>query len=84
MKKKKAPKWPAKYTPGNFNVKVKRSVAGLGLFAMDEIPRGACIIEYKGNRLKGNLVEMYTNGGLFPIWTPCLYVSSDVADSLYD
>lgn len=50
MRKKKAA-WPRKFTPGHFNVKVKRSVAGLGLFALEDIPKGACIIEYRGKIL---------------------------------
>ena len=37
-----------KFTPGNFILKVKRSSAGLGLFAGEDIPKGKCIIEYVG------------------------------------
>ncbi len=37
-----------KFVPGGFELKVKRSRAGLGLFAMQDIPKGKCIIEYKG------------------------------------
>lgn len=44
MKKKK-------YEPGDFSLKVKRSSAGLGLFAGEDIPKGACIIEYVGRVL---------------------------------
>lgn len=52
MKKKKtAQKKSGKYVPGDFNLKVKRSVAGLGLFTFSDIPKGACIIEYRGNIL---------------------------------
>lgn len=51
MKKKKAAKKSGKYVPGNFNLKVKRSVAGLGLFTLSDIPKGSCIIEYRGNIL---------------------------------
>ncbi len=40
-----------KYTPGAFDIRVKRSRAGLGLFAFSPIPKGACIIEYKGRVL---------------------------------
>ena len=74
----------------NFSARVPMSMYHWPLFDSDiepiffydtvDLP---AIMEYKGNRLKGNIVEMYTNGGLFPIWTPCLYVSSDVADGLY-
>jgi SET domain-containing protein len=33
---------------GEWNVSVRRSYAGLGLFAEEEIPKGAAIIEYTG------------------------------------
>jgi SET domain-containing protein len=36
------------YTPGDFDLVVKRSKTGLGLFAESEIPRNACVIEYVG------------------------------------
>jgi len=41
-----------KYTPGGFDVQVKRSSAGFGLFAKEAIPKGACIIEYSGRILE--------------------------------
>jgi SET domain-containing protein len=53
MKKKKT------YNPGLFSVKVKRSSAGLGLFADTDIPKGTCIIEYFGRVIKGE--EEYTS-----------------------
>jgi uncharacterized protein len=37
-----------KYEPKNFKLKVKKSTAGLGLFAMEDIPKGVCYIEYFG------------------------------------
>lgn len=38
-----------KYTPGKFDLVVKRASAGLGLFVGETaIPKGACIIEYTG------------------------------------
>lgn len=40
-----------RYTPGDFALKVRRSRTGLGLFALDPIPKDACIIEYVGNLL---------------------------------
>ncbi len=45
MKKKR------KFEPGNFDLRVKRSLAGLGLFTLSPIPKGACVIEYKGKTL---------------------------------
>jgi SET domain-containing protein len=38
----------SKYVLGGFALKVKRSSAGLGLFAGEAIPKGKCIIEYVG------------------------------------
>ena len=38
----------SKYTPGGYDLRVKRSSAGLGLFAGEDIPKGVCIIEYVG------------------------------------
>lgn len=38
----------SKYTPGEFKLSVHRSRTGLGLFADEDIPKGVCIIEYKG------------------------------------
>ena len=40
-----------KYVPGNWKLRVGRSTAGLGLFAEEAIPKGACIIEYVGRRV---------------------------------
>lgn len=48
MKKRKP-----KFEPGDFDLVVKRSSAGLGLFAMEDIPKGACVIEYVGRVVKG-------------------------------
>lgn len=41
-----------KFVPGDFGLKVKRSTAGLGLFAGTAIPKGACVIEYVGRTLE--------------------------------
>ena len=46
-----ATKKKRKYEPWGFDLKVKRSSAGLGLFAGEDIPKGACIIEYVGREL---------------------------------
>lgn len=51
MKKKTAPAKRGKFVPGDYSLKVKRSLAGLGLFTLSDIPKGACIIEYRGNIL---------------------------------
>jgi len=39
------------YVPGDFELSVRRSSAGLGLFAEEKIEKGACIIEYTGRIL---------------------------------
>ena len=44
---------------GNVNYKVKKSSAGLGLFAMEPIKRGTWIIEYVGKILRGKEVTKH-------------------------
>lgn len=51
------------FTPGNFTLKVKRSRTGRGLFTEEAIPRGACIIEYKGRECSEE--EQETNNGKY-------------------
>lgn len=53
------PKKKGKFVPGNFDLRVKRSSAGLGLYAGEVIPKGACIIEYKGRVISKE--EEYTS-----------------------
>ncbi len=48
-----------KYEPGNFTLLVQRSRAGLGLYAGEPIPKGACIIEYVGRVISKE--EEYTS-----------------------
>lgn len=48
-----------KYVPGAFVLQVKRSRTGLGLFAGEPIPKGSCIIEYKGRTISEK--EAYTS-----------------------
>ncbi|MFA6415970.1 MAG: SET domain-containing protein [Candidatus Paceibacterota bacterium] len=51
----------SKYQPGGFKLKVKRAApgAGLGLYADEDIPKGACIIEYFGRTISS--AEEYTS-----------------------
>jgi SET domain-containing protein len=42
---------------------VKRARAGRGLFALESIPKGVCIIEYTGRTLKGD--EEFTSRSRF-------------------
>lgn len=42
----------SKYTVGNFDLRVRKSATGKGLFAEQEIPKGSCVIEYIGKPVK--------------------------------
>jgi hypothetical protein len=56
-----------KFTPGDFDLAVRRSRAGLGLFANTEIPKGACVIEYVGVPLTPEQVDASQSRYLFEI-----------------
>ena len=49
----------SKYIPGNFALRVGKSGTGKGLFALQEIPKGVCIIEYTGREISE--AEQYTS-----------------------
>lgn len=49
----------SKYTPGGFDLAVKKARAGRGLFAREDIPKGVCISEYVGRTLSKE--EEYTS-----------------------
>lgn len=49
----------SQYEPGGYDLRVKRSSAGLGLFAGEDIPEGKCVIEYVGRTLSEK--ETYTS-----------------------
>jgi uncharacterized protein len=55
------------HKPGKFDLKVKRSSAGLGLFTASEIPRNACVIEYVGRELTKEEAENSKSKYLFEI-----------------
>jgi SET domain-containing protein len=55
------------YTPGDFRFSVRRSSAGLGLFAESKIPKGACVIEYAGRELSQEESETSKSKYLFEI-----------------
>lgn len=48
-----------KFVPVGYKLNVKRSRAGLGLFAGEPIKKGTCIIEYIGREVVGK--EQYTS-----------------------
>ncbi|MFZ4687194.1 MAG: SET domain-containing protein [Hyphomonadaceae bacterium] len=52
-----------RYKPGDFDLKVKRASAGLGLFAVSTIPKGACVIEYTGTPITRE--QMYTSNSRY-------------------
>ena len=56
-----------KYVPGNWQLNVKRSSAGLGLFAGEAIPKDACVIEYVGRELSPEETETSRSRYLFEI-----------------
>lgn len=41
----------SKFTPGGYRLAVRRARTGRGLFALEPIPKGACIVEYTGRIL---------------------------------
>ncbi len=55
------------YKPGNFDLVVRRSKTGLGLFTESEIPKGACVIEYKGPELTPEQEEKSRSKYLFEV-----------------
>ena len=56
-----------KFTPGGFDMSVRRSRAGLGLFTNEPIAKGACVIEYTGVRIPEKDVEKSRSRYLFEI-----------------
>lgn len=60
-------KIPRRFTPLDFKLVVKKSRAGRGLFTLEAIPRGACIIEYIGRPATEQ--QMERDDGLYLFWT---------------
>lgn len=48
-----------KFEPVGYNLDIKRSRTGLGLFAGEPIKKGTCVIEYTGREVVGR--EQYTS-----------------------
>jgi SET domain-containing protein len=55
------------YTPGDYDLEVRRSATGLGLFSESEIPKGACVIEYIGPQITKEQEEKSKSRYLFEI-----------------
>lgn len=79
-----------RYKPGDFDLKVKRASAGLGLFAASPIPKGACVIEYTGTPITRE--QMYTSNSRYlfeissrkmidgsPRWNKARYINHSCA-----
>lgn len=56
----------AKYTVGDFKLRVRRAATGRGLFADERIPKGACIVEYLGK--PASFEEMVRDEGKYLFW----------------
>jgi|GEM_PF-441893 len=56
----------SKYIPGRFELRVRSSATGKGLFAQVRIPKGACIVEYVGRA--ASLEEMTRDEGKYLFW----------------
>lgn len=57
----------SKFTPGGFDLAVKKARAGRGLFAQETIPKGVCIIEYVGRTLTPKEEETSRSRYLFEV-----------------
>lgn len=55
------------FKPGDYKLLVKRSAAGLGLYAGEDIPKGKCIIEYFGPALSNEEADALANKYLFAV-----------------
>lgn len=57
----------SKYFIPKLKLKVGRSRAGLGLYAMQDIPKGTCVIQYKGRRITAAEEEASRSKYLFEV-----------------
>lgn len=55
------------YTPGDFDLVVRRSHSGLGLFTESEIPKNSCVIEYTGVQITKEQEDKSNSKYLFEI-----------------
>lgn len=66
-KSKKKQSKKQKFTPGDYQLAVRRSRSGLGLFALEAIPKDVCIIEYVGKYLTDEEYENSRSRYLFDL-----------------
>lgn len=57
----------SKYTPRGYVFSVRRSAAGKGLFAAQDIPKGVCVIEYTGRVLSKEEEDGHRGKYLFEV-----------------
>ncbi|MES2953489.1 MAG: SET domain-containing protein [Patescibacteria group bacterium] len=57
----------SKYTPGGYALRVRRSGTGKGLFTEEDIPKGACIIEYTGKLVSDETADRDWGKYLFEV-----------------
>ena len=57
----------SKFIPGKFDLRVKRSRAGLGLYTFSPIKKGECIIEYVGPTISAKEEEDSNSLYLFAV-----------------
>ncbi len=57
----------SKHTPGGYALRVRRSNTGKGLFAEEDIPKGACVIEYVGKPISEAAAEHNNGKYLFTV-----------------
>jgi uncharacterized protein len=55
-----------KYTVGKYALRVGRARTGRGVFACEDIPKGACILEYTGRKVTEK--EMSSDRGKYLFW----------------
>lgn len=54
------------YKPGNYKLKVVRVSTGRGVVALETIPKGACVLEYKGRAV--SKAEQKADKGKYLFW----------------
>ncbi len=57
----------SKYTPGDYTLRVRRSRTGKGLFTLQDIPKGVCIIEYTGKPITEEMADEKRGKYLFEV-----------------
>jgi len=56
-----------KFTPGDFALKVRRGLSGLGLYTLSPIKKGECVIEYKGRQVTPEEEERMNGRYIFEV-----------------